>query len=231
MLAGLAGLGAVGIVVPHEAAVAVTADRTFVPPEGPVAMTRSLVRTLADGRELEATRRYLIRFVPDGEGWRVEGQLQDISINVPPPLEGLAALERGRIEPDLFPMLIDRAGQFRPGTAAPPDPQLRARALRLSESMLARTAASRDASAMLTQIIAAGAEATPWPRDLFNPGPEVFERRDITLPGGGPGRISLTLRSVGQVPGRLPARFERIIASEVGGTSRTSREVWTFTAP
>lgn len=218
------------------AAAASAADRAFVPPTEPVMMIRTLERTLGDGQEVRSIRRYLIRFVAEPAGWRIEGTLQDVSLSVPPALEGFAALERARDERDLFPLLLDKTGQIRGGGGASLDPQLRGRAEQLGEGVLARGLKSADerdrSSAMLAAVIAAGEGGTAWPRDLFNPvSPETLETRKFSAPGGATGTLSLTVRSTGHVAGSLPAAIERTIVSELAGTRRTTREQWSFSRP
>ena len=46
-------------------------------------LSRALWCSLADGREIVATRRYPVRFVPQDPGWRVDGELLASEIDAP----------------------------------------------------------------------------------------------------------------------------------------------------
>ena len=56
----LAGIAAVAPATVGQAAPAAPAATAFKPPEGPVMVSRTVVRSLIDGKEVRATRRYLI---------------------------------------------------------------------------------------------------------------------------------------------------------------------------
>lgn len=56
----LAGIAALGPAAAVQAAPAAPAATAFKPPEGPVLVSRTVVRSLVDGKEVRATRRYLI---------------------------------------------------------------------------------------------------------------------------------------------------------------------------
>lgn len=205
----------------------------FRPPEGPVMISRTVVRSLVDGKEVRATRRYLVYFLREDDGWQIEGQLHDVAVDVPPSLEQFAGLERNRAEPSFFPIQLDLAGRLK----SQPIPALgdvsRARAVALGEIMIAGAVARPDtrnqAYAMLTQVVMAGNGGTAWPADLFNPvRAETVETRDISLPDGNRGWINVTMRSEGATQTGLPKQVERTVITELSGTKRTSREIWTF---
>lgn len=228
LLAGITVLAPAGIV-----AAAPAASSAFKPPEGPVMISRTVVRSLFDGKEVRATRRYLVWFRREGSGWRLEGELRDVTVDVPPSLEQFAGLERNRTEPGFFPIRIDSAGKMKPRLDPPVGDGSRARAAALGEMMIAgalmSSGARNQANTMLTQVTMAGNGGTAWPEDLFNPArAETTEVRDIALPDGNRGLISIVLRAEGLVPGSLPARVERTVLTDLGGTKRTSREIWTF---
>lgn len=219
-----AELGAAG--GPHKAPV-------FQPPDGPVMISRTVVRSLIDGKEVRATRRYLVWFRREDDGWRIEGELREVAIDVPPLLEQFAEIERNRVEPGFFPILLDSAGKARTRLGPPIGDASRARVLALGEMMIAgalvSTNARNQATTMLTQVVIAGNGGTTWPVDLFNPEhPDSVETRDISLPDGSRGSINIAMRSEGALPGGLPERVERSIVTDLSGTKRSSRETWTF---
>ena len=229
----LAGIAALGPAAAVQAAPAAPAAVVFKPPEGPVLVSRTVVRSLVDGKEVRATRRYLIWFRPEESGWRLEGELRDVTVEVPPSLEQFAGLERNRAEPDFFPIRLDAAGRLLPRSDPPVGDGSRAKAVALGEMMIAGAlmspSARNQANTMLTQVVMAGNGGTAWPIDVFSPArAESVESREIALPDGSRGSITVTIRGEGLTPGALPARVERTVLTDLGGTRRTSREIWTF---
>lgn len=229
----LAGLAVVAQAIPVLAAPAASPADSFIAPPGPVLISRTVVRGLIDGKEVRATRRYLVWFQPDANGWRIDGELREVSVEVPPALEQFAELERNRSEPGFFPILLDQAGRMKPRTSPPIGDGSRARAAAVGEMMIAGAltspSARNQANAMLTQVVMAGNGGTVWPEDLFNPAQQVtVEKRDIALPDGNRGSIVVEIQTEGRMAGSLPARVERLVTTELAGTRRTSREVWTF---
>lgn len=209
------------------------AAAAFQPPDGPILLSRTVVRSLIDGKEVRATRRYLVRFHRAENGWKIDGELREVSVDAPPSLAGFAGLERERSEPAFFPIMLDPAGHLLPRAAILPGDPVRARAVALGQMMiagaLAAPEANNQANAMLTQVVMAGGGGTAWPVDLFNPArSESLELRDIALPDGNRGSIRVAVRSSGSGPGSLPERVERTVLTELDGTKRTSREIWIF---
>ncbi|MFN9378136.1 MAG: hypothetical protein ACK564_14095, partial [Novosphingobium sp.] len=90
LLAGIAAMAPATMVQAVPAARSAVA--AFTPPEGPVLISRTVVRSLFDGKEVRATRRYLVWFRPDPAGWRLEGELREVIVEVPPSLEQFAGL-------------------------------------------------------------------------------------------------------------------------------------------
>jgi hypothetical protein len=204
----------------------------FSPPEGPVMVSRTLVRHLPDGNEVRTVRSYRVWFTADGDGFRVDGELAGVKVDAPAILAGLAAIERSRTDPHLFPVRLDGAGRILPGGVQTGD-GARVRAAELGQAMLNQAPltpeARKDAGLMLQQVSAAASAQTAWPVDLFNPGaPETREQRPIALPAGDQGSVEIVVRASGRGPGRLPGSVERLVVTDLNGSRRSSREVWTF---
>ena len=234
LLAGVAGLATTSAAAAHASTPpsAPASPVRFMPPSGPVMVSRTLIRALPDGKEVRTVRRYRVWFSPDGEGFRIDGELAEVKVEVPPILEGLAAIERSRTDPGLFPVRLDGAGHIQPDLATTDD-GARVRAAALGQVMLNQATLApptrAQASAMLQQVSIAAAGQTAWPADLFNPAEaERRERRALALPGGQQGSVEIAITASGRSPGRLPGRVERLVVTELDGTRRTSREVWTF---
>ncbi|QEA15720.1 hypothetical protein [Novosphingobium ginsenosidimutans] len=229
----LAGIAAVAPAPAAQAAPASQATVAFKPPAGPVMISRTVVRSLIDGKEVRATRCYLVWFRPEGSGWRLEGELRDVKVDVPPSLERFAELERNRMEPGFFPIRLDAAGRLVPRSDPLVGDGSRAKAVALGEMMIAGArmspSARGQASTMLTQVVMAGTGGTAWPVDLFSPArADSVETRGITMPDGTRGLISVTIRAEGLIPGGLPQRVARTVLTDLGGSTRTTREIWTF---
>lgn len=229
----LAGIAAVAPAAVAQAAPPAPALVAFKPPEGPVMISRTVVRSLVDGKEVRATRRYLVWFRAEASGWRLEGELRDVTVEVPPSLEQFAELERNRAEPGFFPIRLDAAGRLLPRSDPPVGDGSRAKAVALGEMMIAGAlmspSARNQANTMLTQVVMAGNGGTAWPIDVFSPArAESLESREIAMPDGTRGSINVSIRGEGLVPGGLPQRVERTVLTDLGGSKRTSREIWTF---
>lgn len=236
LLAGIAAIAAPAASGAAAAPAPVSASRAFTPPTGPVLVSRTLVRSLPDGKEVRSIRRYLVWFRPVEGGFQIDGELREVVVDVPPLLEQFAAIERNRTEPGLFPVRLDSAGRILrraagAGTAAGDGSRARAAALghmMLSGATLAPEVRNQ-ANVMLGQVAMAAAGQTAWPADLFNPAEaETRELRPIALPAGERGQVEIVVRSTGLTPGHLPGSVERVVVTELEGTRRTSRETWTF---
>jgi hypothetical protein len=87
----------------------------FAPPvDKPMLLSRTLVRELGGGATIVATRRYRVVFHRTEAGWRIDGALVASEIDAPAALSALAAIERGRPDDGLFPILLDPAGRIVP---------------------------------------------------------------------------------------------------------------------
>jgi hypothetical protein len=225
----LAGIATLAVGSPGQAAAEPAA---FIPPEGPMLVSRTLVRSLPDGKEVRTRRSYRVWFRADGDGFKVDGELTDVKVEAPPILAGLAAIERDRTDSGLFPLQLDRAGRIQPATATIGD-GARTRATVRAQAMLDRATLDStirsQAQSMLQQVSAAASGQTAWPTDLFNPGAsETREQRPVALATGEQGSIVIVVRADGREPGHLPSSVERLVETELGDSRRTSREIWTF---
>ena len=196
-------------------------------------ISRTVVRSLIDGKEVRATRRYLVWFEREGDGWRIDGELRDVTVEVPPVLEPFAELERNRVEPGFFPIQLDSAGRMKTRLGPPIGDSSRAQAVALGEMMIAgaltSTSARNQATTMLTQVVMAGNGGTAWPIDIFNPvRPDTLETRDIALPDGSRGSIKIAIQAQVIANGSVPTRVERTVETELSGSTRQSHEIWTI---
>lgn len=211
---------------------AVAAQGAFSPPESQLVLTRVLHSPLADGKEVVARRSYALRIQPDGDGFRVDGELLGCEVEAPPPLQALAEIERKRPDTGLFPMRLDRMGMLVPAArAAQPDEATGKAAAIASRAIGGSTLDSAEragAQGFIAQI-RSKASATLWPSDLFRPEPgRRVEEQQFALPDGGEGRIIVEiLARADSAPGVL-TELERTVVTEMAGSRRVTREEWTI---
>lgn len=194
-------------------------------------LVRTLRRPLPGGAEVKTERCYEIRFVPDGDGYRVEGILVKVDVHAPPALQALADLERGRADTNMFPMRLDAHGRLVSGG----DP-VDAAALDQARQTTAEGIAKIDlrgfdagqAQSFIDQF-AKRPGHTPWPEDLFRPVPGKHQQsRAIPLPNGARGQVSVTINANASGPSGLLTSLARTVVSDLGGNSRITEEIWTL---
>lgn len=233
----LAGLGALlPLGTPVRAEQPAPRAARFVPPDGPVTLTRTVWRTLNDGKQIRVARSYTIEFVPTANGFVVDGKLVGTEVEAPTLVAPLAELERKRPETGLFPIHLDRNGMILP-EPADFNPEPGRAAIAAGNAVLGKEGAPaplrEQARQMMNQIAAASASAARragnWPGDLFNPA-EVhgLVRHDLALADGTKGQVAIAIDVDCPSPGRIPRSFERRVTTTLEGTRRLSREVWTM---
>jgi hypothetical protein len=209
-----------------------TALAEFSPPNVPIVLTRTVYRTLVDGKELVVSRRYAIRFSRLSDGFRLDGELIDAQVSAPPSLAALADIERKRVDNGLFPALLDQHGLIRSGLIGAVDAQTRLTAVDRAKTTIGGSklpTSSKRTLDTLTGQVANSSHGTSWPVFLFNPGAaEHFEARKVALPDGSEGEVEVRVRAEGRLVGSLPKLVERRVTTRLAGTTRTSREVWTL---
>jgi hypothetical protein len=203
----------------------------FIPPGGPVTLTRTVRRSLPDGKEVIATRSYEVRVERDGGGYRVEGRLLSAEVDAPPSLEALAAIERKRSDDGVFPFRLDAQGLI-VSPAAPGNGASLVAAGSVARRAIAKgplaPAQRREAETVVSQIVAkgAGGSGAQWPADLFRP---ALGRRTtvsaIALPGGPAGTVTTAIEATREAG---TERIERTVVTESGGSRRTTREIYTL---
>ena len=87
----------------------------------------------------------------------------------------------------------------------------------------------KQAGALARSILESSIGASAWPSDLFNPSSlSRSEQRKLALADGQQGKVEVSVEVRGRAAGSLPQSIERRVVTEVEGTSRFSREVWTL---
>ena len=216
-----------------ERAAAPAPSTTFSAPEGPVILTRELRRAVGRDKYIITRRSYEIRFVRDGKGWRVDGTLIGSEVEAPAGLAELAALEKARKDEGLFPLTLDSQGLI-VAQHAPSDTVAAGKARVVASAAVEKinmTSADKAVAKEMIQRIATQSQASggSWPVDLFRPPAEpVVNVRDLPLPDGKQGRVTVTLQASPRQAGHL-RRLDRRVLTEIDGTSRLSVESWSMT--
>lgn len=209
----------------------------FAPPDAPLILTRTVWRSLVDGKEIISRKRYAVRIVPDGDGFQVIGELFESAVEAPPALAALAEMERRRSDPALLPIQLDSNGQILPEPSEF-DPAARQPGACLAQRLVRSSAiadADKDQADSLIDQIARAGGISQWPSDLFNPSRQMQrERRQIALPSGSEGEVDVSITVHGQRLVGLPGTVQRTVVTKLEGTHKVTREQWTFvrdTAP
>lgn len=215
---------------PAPTAASRDAGRPFAPPEGPLLLTRTVRRPLPGGHEIRASRSYEVRFVREANGIRLDGTLVEVTMEAPPQLESLAALERRRPDAGMFPMQIDAAGRLLPTGPRPGSDAVRGAMARTSAAVDRARLADFDrqqAQAFVSQIGESGG-LNPWPEDLFRPGSaHRRETRTIPLANGARGHVVVDTRARAGEDGMMTS-YARTVTSDLAGDNRATYEEWTL---
>jgi hypothetical protein len=204
---------------------------SFVAPADHQILTRTLRKSLPGGARIVARRSYEIWFVPATSGFRVEGRLIAVDLDVPSGMEDLAAIERQREDTDLFPMELDRLGKivFR-STGEITSINQQAGSIALAQ--VAGSALSPDeqsAASNFARQLSQHGGASPWPMDLFRPRPGHREEvRPIVLPGGQEGEIVIMIDALAAGTDGVLDTVSRTVTTHLGPSIRETQETWTL---
>lgn len=228
----LAGVAITLPLMPIVSAAARTAGR-FAPPAGPMLYTRRLDRELAGGARFTVSRSFAVRFVPEANGFRVDGEQVSVAVDAPEPLAALARLERERVETALFPLQLDSGGAISGSSRFTQGEQLdeAVREVTARIEQAAHTAAERQAMRAFVDAVhrSAGELVTELPRDLFAPGDVPREEsRAIMLPGGETGQVRMTFAAARDPATGLMREARREVVTEVAGDIRRTVESWSL---
>lgn len=203
----------------------------FSPPDGPMLYSRRLERSLADGARLTVSRSFVVRFEHAGGGFRLSGEQAGVEVEAPEKLAAFARIERERTELGLFPLMLDAQGRILADEPPPFDARLD-EAVREAVAMIERrprAAAERSELLRFVEAVHAGAGTlvSALPLDLFAPPPRPRrERRDVALPGGETGEVSVTFAASADPATGLMRHAEREVVTTLVGESRRTVETW-----
>ncbi len=227
LVGSLAGM--VGLAAP------VVAKSAMQVPEGPMRLSRALIRYLSDGKRIEVMRTWLIAFAEQGSGLVVTGRQTNVEVKAPDRLEPIATIERNRSTNNKFPILIDGSGLIVSAGEAEAASDVD-RAIELAQKMAAKDGASmaqqQRLNAVLSQVQAAGNTLLDrLPRDLFFPRNSGFsDKRVISLPDGRSGKFEVVYSVRSQPLSGLLVQADRLVATRIGNTEQKSSEHWELRA-
>ncbi len=228
-MTALAPLAGAAIIDP----VAAESTTGFAPPNTPMMLSRTVIRELSDGKQIVVKRSFRIQFVNSGSGYTLNGAPIGVTVDVPPVLERMADLERQRSEPGPFPLVLDNRGIIHdPAGSEVPDQQARDRARAVGSSLLQAAPIAQQTKVETIQFLdkmVSDPRSAPWPVDLFSAkDAERHLHRSVALADGSQGEVDVVLRVGKWLPCGMPALFERVITTDLAGTRRVSREVWSL---
>ena len=232
LLAGVAALAPIASASGYFAAEA-EAPRAFSPPMAPMVLSRTVIRELADGKQIVVKRSFRVQFVTAAGGFALTGTPIAVSVDVPSVLARLGELERQRSDSGPFPIQIDRHGLIHDAAANhPTETGKRLAATQTATGLIEGAtlpAQTRRDAVDLIGSMAADPRTSPWPIDLFVAhDAERRQHRSVALADGSLGEIDVLLRVGKWLPCGMPALFERIITTDLAGTRRVSHEVWSL---
>lgn len=206
---------------------------SFIPPGGPMTLTRTVSRDLHDGKTIRVSRSYAITITADGDGYLVDGTLIDTAVDAPAEVAMIAEIERKRTETGVFPFHLDAEGLITTRAADASAAAANGDFARAGAALVARSdlpgPARQETQAMLDQVIGAARGGVAWPRDLFNPASERHQdQRNIQLQGGTTGKVKVSIAVDRANPGQLPRSVERTVTTTLGDTESVTREQWTM---
>lgn len=152
-------------------------------------------------------------------------------MDTPPSLQFLAKIEQERIETGLFPITLSSGGMITTGEQNPSseafERAVMAAARHINQAALAADDARLTIEALSALQKSASELTSNLPSDLFRPRqPHWRVDRNIDLPNGLSGNVEVTFDARMDAAGQLMEHCERRIVSSIGGSSRTSSEMW-----
>ena len=199
----------------------------------PFELERVLVRSLADGQELRATRRWSISFArAANDTLRVTGTQISARVEAPEALRAIARMEENRTETGFLPLLLDESGRVvgdDPDVSLPPLPEEAvAHALAFARSRQSEATPADASRQFFTDLASSGDQwLTRLPGDLFFPAPRHRRAsRPITLPDGTQGMVEMTETAVANSQSGLLERFSREVSTSTQSITSAGRDDW-----
>ena len=206
----------------------------FAPATTPYRLRRRIERELRDGATLIVERTWSVQFVPQGRGFRVDGEQSGVTVDAPPALSFLAQVERNRIDQNMFPLMLGSAGEIIGQSATRDDATLSVAIDKVRQRLAAASEQGMDAEAgeeFLKHLQRAGEEAlATWPTALFAPGElDVVHEREVALPAGRSGILTVRTLAASDPATGLMRQFERRVETRLGTRTKAGLERFSLT--
>ena len=186
---------------------------------------------LSDGKQVVTRRTYNVRITPNGDGFRVDGNLVDVAVEAPETLRDLAEIERKRPDTGMFPMRLDSGGMLLPGKG-PQSHKSTSEAVALVSKKLDAMDLTGPNKLQAQAFVGQFRERqglSQWPSDLFRPAPgKRRETRTIPLANGTQGQVTVDVEATITGTTGLLSSFSRTVTTRFDGDSRVSYEIWTL---
>lgn len=204
----------------------------FAPPAGPMLYSRRLERAMGGGYRFVVERRFAVRFVQVTGGFRVDGEQVGVEVEAPGALAEFARIERERLEAGLFPLLLDAEGGIAGGMATPLATRLDEAVRAALDQVGAQEHAPAERSELERFIVAFHQGATrlmtELPQDLFAPGSPRHETREVALPGGDSGAVTVSFAATRDPTTGVMREALREVLTTLEGGQRRTLENWTL---
>ena len=226
----LRALGALALLPMGTTQVIASPRKPVAFPQYPIRLRRKLVRSLRGGAAIEVVRDWSCRFERLGAGARLSGQQVGVSVQVPPPLKAMAAIEEQRDASGFLPLELDRTGlivDWSQGQGVGARQAVR-QAIEMFDDAFANASERQTAADFVTNIGKTAAEmVSQIPQDLIYPVPGTrIDTRPVELSEGLSGSYEVAVTVEVDPLSGLLRTFERTVTTTVGDTSRQSGEVW-----
>lgn len=208
-------------------------DRQLPVPSGPMTLVRMLERGLGEGEVLRVTRSWRVDFTQTDEGMRIDGQQVSVAVDAPAKLAGIAELERRRVETNVLPLRLDRAGLIVGAPTPRVSEELDAAVAQAAELIGRDLGEANVRNVALHQLSglqqAAGRLISRVPHDLIYPQSLAWaEERAMPLPDGSHGAMIVRFNAELQDCCLLLKQSTRTVETRIGNSTRASREGWSL---
>jgi hypothetical protein len=200
-------------------------------PEGPMILSRRLVRGLHDGKTITVDRSWKVWFAPREAGFAITGQQVSARVDAPGKLAPIAQIEQSRSTAKMWPIELADNGRIVTAGTYTEQRDIEA-AIREGRAIIEASAGSDSYKARklsyLSQLEQAGGSLLEkLPSDLFFPAGSASEVVDtVELPGGVTGTFEVIYKSVPAGEGSWLARAERRVTTRIGDDARQSSDSW-----
>lgn len=197
----------------------------IAPPSGDMIYRRTVVRPLAGGVTLIATRDFRVHFRASDSGFLLDGEQVAARVQAPASLAPIARLEEQRVEQGLFPLALDRTGRIVEDEAAMAEVTL---GDRLAEVRRQLPGQGAEIGQLLDALSAGSAGIMAYlPPDLFAPVEEEQEQREVIgLPWGQTGEVLVRFSATRSAETGLMRLATRDVITTLEGQERRSAERW-----